>query len=179
MLWMLTWLVKNYDIVHTVFSGCAPTCFPQHKRHYPPWFASEIIKVICLKSKMFKKYIRNLKLLFQYIQMRSTSIQNYLDHLSKGNTWIPGLLFKDQEIYIPQDIFNCFGVFFTVLLLYPIVNLESIFYPTSVSQSHTYFYIIFNLILQTSGFPELWKIAVLKKGNINGIANYRPISLIH
>ena len=41
---------------------------------------------------------------------------------------------------------------------------------------------IFNLALRTSTFPDIWKQAritpVFKKGNMNGIANYRPVSIL-
>ena len=125
-----------YNKLYALFDLSIPKSAPRNQRHYPPWFTSEVITNLRVKSSMYKQFKRtknqhhfNLfktqrafckKLISEAYKAYLCSAENSLSNdpkklwsfinNKKGSTDIPGLLHHNNiEISDPLEIVNVFG----------------------------------------------------------------------
>lgn len=139
-----------YERLYLMFDSHVPL-YKSHKRQFPNWYTSAIIKNIKRKARLLKKYriSHNENYLLEFRRLRreikeqikiaydiyienvqssiNANAQNFWSFIkSKNNTSrIPGTMFCENESYTdPQDIVNIFGNFF-----------KSVFLPSELEES--------------------------------------------
>ncbi|CAH0549695.1 unnamed protein product [Brassicogethes aeneus] len=175
--------------------------------NYPLWFNKDIIKNIKLKSNYHKKhreqnseyYLNLFKRTRRILKTQIASayrkyINNIEENLTndpkkfwsfvnekRGQTRIPANVFCGNMKYeTPQDVVNGFAHYFNSVYTNTTPDLSNL-----QNCNHVLVYpllILFNLILSTSTFPDVWKLTrvcpILKSGDPCDLTNYRPIALL-
>jgi hypothetical protein len=200
-----------YQHLYSIFDLTVPLTKSRLRRYqYPPWFNREIINNIRRKNsarKKFKKYgselhhndFCNLRLLVKYQiglafkqNVRPPSVGNafcsYFSSVyikSDSSNTLEVDLANFNNLHIPLFMKDDIAVAIKKLKDKPTAGTDQV--PSFVvkdcgSAFAEPLFIMFNLILKCSVFPERWKESricpVLKKGDPSLINNYRPISIL-
>jgi hypothetical protein len=200
-----------YQHLYSIFDLTVPLTKSRLRRYqYPPWFNREIINNIRRKDsarKKFKKYgselhhndFCNLRVLVKYQiglafkqNVRPPSVVNafcsYFSNVyikSDSSNTLEVDLANFNNLHIPLFMKDDIAVAIKKLKDKPTAGTDQV--PSFVvkdcgSAFAEPLFIMFNLILKCSVFPERWKESricpVLKKGDPSLINNYRPISIL-